>query len=112
MTIRLFVAIDLPESIRDDLAEIMLGVPGARWVEDENLHVTLRFVGEVDGHRFEDIADGLSTLRKPGFQLALSGTGHFPPRGQPNVLWAGVKHDAALLALRGAVDRAVIRAGA
>lgn len=112
MTIRLFVAIDLPEPIRDDLAEIMLGVPGARWLEDDNLHVTLRFIGEVDGHRFEDIAEALRTVRKPGFELALSGTGHFPPRGQPTVLWAGVRHDASLVGLRGAVDRVVIRAGA
>ncbi|MCB9727949.1 MAG: RNA 2',3'-cyclic phosphodiesterase [Deltaproteobacteria bacterium] len=111
MQLRLFVAIDLPETIRDDLAEIMLGVPGARWVDDDNLHVTLRFVGEVDGHAFEDVADALSTLRKPGFQLALTGTGHFPPRGQPTVLWAGVSPEPGLLALRGAVDRAVIRAG-
>ena len=57
---RLFVAIPLPEDIGDGLSRICAGVPGAKWVAPENLHITLRFIGEVDGGAFHDIAAALA----------------------------------------------------
>ena len=59
---RLFVAIPLPEDIGDGLSRICAGVPGAKWVAPENLHITLRFIGEVDGGAFHDIAAALARV--------------------------------------------------
>ena len=86
---RLFVAIDTPENIRAQLEALLSGVPGARWVTSDQLHLTLRFVGEVDGPTFRDIADALGGVEEEAFELALKGVGHFPPRGKAKILWAG-----------------------
>ena len=57
---RLFVALDLPEDLRDRLTHLQQGVPAARWVPPENMHLTLRFIGEVDGHQARDIDAALA----------------------------------------------------
>lgn len=108
---RLFVAIDFPPAIRDRLIGLCRGVPGARWVPPEQLHLTLRFIGEVDGPTFHDVAEALDEIHLPRFELRLKGVGHFPPGGEPRVLWAGVAPSDTLSRLRGAVERAVIEAG-
>ena len=59
---RLFVAISLPEDVRDELARLGHGLPGARWVAPENLHLTLRFIGEVDADEAHDIDAALAAL--------------------------------------------------
>ncbi len=88
---RLFVAIDFPDAVNRRLAGLCGGVPGARWLPPEQLHLTLRFIGEVEGGAFADIAEALSKIRAAPFTVRLAGVGHFPPRGQPRVLWAGVE---------------------
>jgi len=93
---RLFVAIDPSAPVRDALARLSHGVPGAKWVAPEQFHLTLRFIGEVDGGMLDEIAEALGDVEAPAFTLALDGVGHFPPRGAPRVLWAGVNDDAAL----------------
>lgn len=109
--LRLFVAIPPPEPIRDRLAALQGGVPGARWVEPENLHLTLRFVGEVDDHRARDLDAELSRIRVPGFDLALAGVDFFGTERKPAALWAGVDAPPALAHLRDKVDRAAVAAG-
>jgi len=109
--LRLFVAIDLPERVRDGLAALGGGVPGARWVDGEQLHLTLRFIGEVDGGRFRDIATALDGVGGTPFDLHLDGLGHFPPRGAPRVLWAGVAASAPLVSLRTRVESALAVVG-
>lgn len=108
---RLFVAIALPDEVKRDLARIALGVPGARWLEDDELHLTLRFIGEVDGDVFRDLLDGLAPIEAAPFDLTLKGVGHFPPRGEPRILWVGVEKSEALVQLRSKVEGAVVRAG-
>lgn len=108
---RLFVAIDPPEEIRSALAAMCLGLPGARWIEREQLHLTLRFIGEVDGGVFQDIVEELAAIRAKPFAMRLKGLGHFPPRGQPRVLWVGVEANDSLIQLRNQVEKAVVRAG-
>jgi 2'-5' RNA ligase len=107
---RLFVAIRPPGVIRQRLLGIMGGVPGARWQEDSQLHLTLRFIGEVDRHQGEDVAASLASVRHEAFDVALSGVGHFDKRGK-GALWAGVAPHDALKNLNKKVEQACVRAG-
>ena len=109
--IRLFVSLEVPAEIRERLGLLCCDVPGARWSDPEQLHLTVRFIGEVEEHVFAEIRDGLSSVRADPFDLVLSGVGHFPPRGQPRVLWAGLERSEALEILHQRIDRAVVRAG-
>jgi 2'-5' RNA ligase len=111
VNLRLFVAIDLPESVTDALERLCTGVPGARWTDPQQYHLTLRFVGEVDGLVARDLDAGLAEISFEPFTLHLDGFGHFPPRGAPKVLWSGISPREPVDALRRAVDRAVLAAG-
>ncbi|WP_106639953.1 RNA 2',3'-cyclic phosphodiesterase [Allosphingosinicella vermicomposti] len=108
---RLFVAIRPPASIRSQLLDIMGGVSGARWQSDEQIHLTLRFIGEVDGRQADDIHAALSGVRQAPFDIALAGLGTFDRRGEPTALWAGVNPREALSDLHRKVDQACQRAG-
>ncbi len=107
---RLFVAIRPPAEIRERLLSIMGGVPGARWQDDAQLHLTLRFIGEVDRHRAEDVAAALGSVRQPPFEIGLSGVGSFGKRGK-GALWAGVTPHDELKLLHKKVDQACLRVG-
>lgn len=108
---RLFVALSLPEEVRHGLARLCYGLPGVRWVAPENLHVSLRFIGEVDGGAMQDIDAALAGIRAPGFTLELGGIGHFGNAGKLRAVWAGVKPEPALQHLHDKVESAVVRAG-
>jgi 2'-5' RNA ligase len=109
--IRLFVGIELAEDVRQELAALCAGVPNARWVSPESLHVTLRFIGEVDQGVAQDVHDRLSDLQAPSFALALAGVGTFGSGRHPHTLWVGVERSAELEHLRDKVESAVVRAG-
>lgn len=108
---RLFVAIRLPRPIREQLLDLMGGVRGARWQSDDQLHLTLRFIGEVDRHIAQDVHAALGGIHHPPFSIALNGIGTFERRGQPSVLWAGACPQEPLKALHKKVDQACARAG-
>ena len=108
---RLFIALRPPSPIRDLLADMMDGVPDARWQDDEQLHLTLRFVGEVDRHRAEDLASALAAIRAPTPVVALAGVGQFAKRGRTDTLWAGLTPHDALAHLQRKVDQACVRSG-
>jgi len=109
--IRLFVALPLPEDVRDRLTRLQGGVPGARWVAAENLHLTLRFVGEVDEGTAQDVDTALDTVTAPGFPLALDGLGSFGKGHRAHTLWAGVERNEALMHLQAKVESALVRGG-
>ena len=109
--IRLFVGLELPPAMRDVLLAAMGGVVGARWQRDDQLHLTLRFIGEVDRHRAADIAAALAGVRIEPMTLRLGNTGNFSRRGRIDTLWAGIDPVEPVAALASAVDRALQRVG-
>ncbi len=108
---RLFVAIPLPEDVRLELARLSAGVPGARWTPVDNLHLTLRFIGEVDGGRFDDIVVALGAVDGAGFELQLASVGRFGTRRRARVLWAGVHPSEAVVRLQARIETALRGAG-
>jgi 2'-5' RNA ligase len=108
---RLFVAIRPPAPVRAQLLALMGGVAGARWQSDDQLHLTLRFIGEVDGRLADDIDVALQSVHHPRFEIALSGLGAFDRRGEATALWAGVAPHEPLKALHKKIDQALARAG-
>ncbi|WP_342250702.1 RNA 2',3'-cyclic phosphodiesterase [Sphingomonas sp. OTU376] len=109
--IRLFVGLRPPTPIRAKLLGLMGGIPGARWQDDDQLHITLRFIGDVDERAAEDAATALSGVYWPPIELSLEGVGAFDKRGRVNAVWAGVRPKEQLAALHRKVDQALVRAG-
>ena len=109
--IRLFVGIGPPEPVLERLAGLCAGLPRARWIEPANMHVTLRFIGEVDEGTARDLHDALAEIHAPAFPLALAGTGTFGAGSRNHTLWVGVERVAALARLRDKIESAVVRTG-
>lgn len=108
---RLFVSIELPDDVKQALGRLSGDVPGARWLEADEMHLTVRFIGEADGLVYEDVLAALDEVRVAPFALQLRGVGHFPPRGEPRILWAGVERSDGLRVLHDRVESALVRAG-
>ena len=107
---RLFVAIRPPEDIRDLLIDAMGDTPELRWVQDDNLHLTLRFIGEVERPLADDIALALTRVRSDPFELRVTGVGMFEQRNG-GALWAGIQPKEPVAALAAKVERACVAAG-
>jgi RNA 2',3'-cyclic 3'-phosphodiesterase len=101
---RLFVAIRPPEQIRDLLVDAMDQSADFRWQDDEQLHLTLRFVGEVERPAADDLADALGRIRAAPLELRIAGVGRFEQRSS-GALWAGVEPKPPLAALAAKVER-------
>ena len=122
---RLFVGLALPDNIRARLSALKGGLKDARWVAPENLHLSLRFIGEVAGlpspkrslgsaqagGTVDDIDQALQTVSAKTFALSLSGLGAFDRRGRVHAIWAGVEKSDALARLRDSVESALVRSG-
>ena len=108
---RLFVAIRPPAAIRALLLGAMGGISGARWQDEDQLHLTLRFIGEVDRHLAGDVHATLGTIHQPPFEISLNGIGAFDRRGWPDAVWAGIAPHEPLKALHKKVDAALTRVG-
>ena len=108
---RLFVALDLPEDVKLTLTPVARGLGDIRWLDPDQQHLTLRFIGELDNGRMEDVVDALALVPGTPFELRLKGIGHFPPRGELRVLWAGVEKSTELKRLKSRIDRALAEAG-
>lgn len=104
---RLFTAIPLPQSIKDRLIPLCSGVPGAKWADPDQMHITLRFIGDVDGPIAGDIAVALENVRGEPFGLDLATIGYFGTGHRLRTLWVGVSPSPALDVLQGRVDHAV-----
>ena len=105
-TLRLFTAVEPPTAVRDQLLAVRAALPDLRWTAPENLHLTLRFIGETPAARLPAIKAALSNVRATRFCLRLKGLGLFA-RSYHKVLWAGVDEQAALPALKHSIDLAL-----
>ncbi len=110
---RLFIAIDLPESVTERLSIMSCGLPGASWAQPDQMHLTLRFIGEVDGTMFKDIQESLADIRFKPFSIQLQDVGFFPPRKKPRVVWVGLGEESKeqLIRLRNRIESAMVRLG-
>ena len=107
---RLFTALEIPRDAALSLSLLRGGLPGARWIDVENYHITLRFIGDVEGHVADEIANALDRVHRPSFALTLSGVGAFGGR-KPHAVWAGVAASPDLNALQGEIERICQRLG-
>lgn len=107
---RLFTAIEIPESIRLRLSLMRAPLSGTKWIEPENMHITLRFAGDIDGRTADELVDFLADVRVRPFPITIREVGAFGGR-DPRVLWAGVEAGEPIEALYRANERAARAAG-
>jgi 2'-5' RNA ligase len=112
---RLFVALDIDDVIRQRIVRFMEGVRGfaedARWVRPESLHVTLKFIGEQSMENAEQIKHALSTIRSGPFDIQFQGYGFFPNPKAARVFWIGIEAGPSLAALASSIDAALASQG-
>ncbi|MEO0393173.1 MAG: RNA 2',3'-cyclic phosphodiesterase [Pseudomonadota bacterium] len=109
--IRLFVGIALAEDVTQRLVTLQHGVPEARWIEPQNLHLTLRFIGPAEEPQAQDIHDALDQISAAVFPITWQGMGYFAAGKRPRSLWVGVADNPALDYLQSKVERALQKAG-
>ncbi len=108
---RLFVALDLPDEVKDQLSGLAGGLPGMRWVPRANYHLTLRFIGETPPFRAEEVDEALSAIRARPFALRLLAPGIFERNGQVQSLHVTAERTEELAHLQGKIETALQRAG-
>ena len=109
--IRLFVGIAIPPAYGELLARRCTGLVDARWIDPANMHVTLRFIGDIDEGAADDVDASLATIEAPAFDLRLSGFGSFGSERRMRAVWAGIEPSPVLVHLHDKVESAVVRAG-
>jgi len=105
---RLFIALDITDAIRDRISLFLAGVsgfaPDARWAKPESLHVTLKFIGETSEPGFEQIKNKLSAVQCGAAEIQFRGHGFFPTAKSPRVFWIGLQAGPPLAALAAQID--------
>jgi len=107
---RLFTALEIPRNAAMSLSLLRGGLPGARWIDVENYHITLRFIGDIDGRTADEVVDRLDRIDRPEFQLNLTGMGSFGSK-KPHSIWAGVSPSPEMNALQAEIERICQRIG-
>jgi RNA 2',3'-cyclic 3'-phosphodiesterase len=108
---RIFIAIEIPDELKKKICRLRVDIPGARWVPAEQIHLTLAFLGEVEEATIELLNEGLAGIQLREFHLSFSGTGCFPNRHRPRVLWLGVEPEPHLEVLADRAHTAVHACG-
>lgn len=110
---RLFIAIHLPQAVKSGLLRLKTSIPTARWSDNRQFHLTLRFLGDIDQNRVGNVESALSQIALPAFEMSLKGVGCFPENiNKPTrVLWAGISAPKTLFDLQKQVELAMIGAG-
>src|SRR5215467_7399174 len=107
---RIFTGLELPATVAQSLAMLRGGLPGARWIDPENYHLTLRFIGDIDDNLAREIADMLNGVRRMSFELRLEGLASFGGR-KPRAVVATAAPTPALLELQAEQERMMQRVG-
>ncbi|KAA0698771.1 RNA 2',3'-cyclic phosphodiesterase [Neorhizobium sp. P12A] len=107
---RLFTALEIPRNAAMSLSLLRGGLPGARWIDVENYHITLRFIGDVDNRTADEVVDRLDRIDRPEFQIRLDSIGSFGSK-KPHSVWAGVTPTPDMFALQGEIERICQRIG-
>jgi len=108
---RLFLAIDLPDEIKEQLCQLRTGIPGARWVPTDQLHLTLAFLGDVEMEKMNHLMGKLTAIHIPVFDLRIGDVGCFPNRKRPRVVWIGIRPEPLLMSLAEQVRNATLLCG-
>src|ERR1700755_1407122 len=101
---RLFTGLEIPPDIGQALSMLRGGLPGARWIDPENYHVTLRFIGDVDDAVAHEVASMLGRVRRHSFDLYFEGVSSFGGR-KPRAVFASVSPDRTLMEVQAEHDR-------
>lgn len=104
---RLFIAIALPQQVKENIAVLRGGIPDARWISGDNFHITLAFIGDVQPPDLLDISAALEKLTHPAFYLDIEDVGVFGSNKRPRVLWAGVRNQETLTLLHQKIVTAI-----
>ncbi|TBN19973.1 RNA 2',3'-cyclic phosphodiesterase [Agrobacterium cavarae] len=107
---RLFTALEIPRNAAMSLSLLRGGLPGVRWIDVENYHITLRFIGDIDGRTADEVVDRLDRIDREEFQINLTGMGSFGSK-KPHSLWAGVSPSPEMVALQAEIERICQRLG-
>jgi 2'-5' RNA ligase len=108
---RLFTALEIPSNVAMHLSLLKGGLPGARWIDPANYHVTLRFIGDIDGRTADEIAHALDRVYRPPFTIRLSGLDCFASGRTPHAIFARVEPTPALVELQAEHERIMQRIG-
>src|SRR5689334_6367075 len=112
---RIFIALDIPDDIRAHMMEYLERArslaPESRWARPEGLHITLKFVGEVNDARVREMTTALATVKAAPFEIRFQDVGFFPNPKSPRVFWIGVQGEQALPRLAESVDAALAKLG-
>lgn len=108
---RLFVGLDFPDEVKNELLTLRGGLFGASWHTRERLNLTLRFVGATPAHLMQDIISELRYIRFPAFYMSFKEIGYFASGAQPHHVWTGVDTPKIIAELQEKIDKAIIRAG-
>lgn len=107
---RLFTALEIPSQVGLSLSLLRGGVPGARWIDPQNYHLTLRFIGDIDDRTADEIASQLARVDRAPFELEFDGLGAFGSR-KPHAVFAAVRATPELSELQAEQERLVQRVG-
>jgi RNA 2',3'-cyclic 3'-phosphodiesterase len=107
---RLFTALEVPRDAALSLSLLRGGLPGARWIDAEYYHITLRFIGDVDSHTADDVAYALDRVQRSAFSVNLNGVGAFGGK-KPHSVYAAVTQSAELILLQNELERICQRLG-
>lgn len=108
---RLFVAIPLPEEVKSQLLQLQEPIDGLRWMSKDQLHLTLRFIGETNKRTAKKITANLRKLEAPPFKMEITGLGSFPEGSNPRIIWAGIKENEYLTELQADIENICREAG-
>lgn len=108
---RLFIALPIPPFVKEQLVDLQQPIEGVRWQQESQIHLTLKFLGETDLDRAQDLKSHLQDIDTPELSISLKGFGYFPQGKDPKVLWTRVNKNKALTKLYREIEETCARLG-